>query len=103
MQITRSAESPRALERAKSQASGTPNAQEIRAAIIDVWRDIDNASRVDFCDSISPKSDHGVRTRIEISGSATNVAAIPANTFRLGEMRCLFTAPKIRTWFAVLT
>jgi hypothetical protein len=60
---------------------------EITAAIIDVCREINSASLVDFCDSMSPKSDHGTRTKIDSSGSATKIAATAAKTFKEREMR----------------
>jgi hypothetical protein len=61
--------------------------QEMRAAMIDVCSEINSASLVDFCDSMSPKSDHGTRTKIDSSGSATNIAATNATTCKAGETR----------------
>ena len=87
MQTTRNTESPRDSERASSHAKGTPKMHEITAAMIDVCREINKASLVDFCDSICPKSDHGTRTKIDSSGSATKIAAMNAATFKAGETR----------------
>jgi hypothetical protein len=87
IQTTRNAERPRDAERASSHANGTPKRQEMRAAMIDVCSEINSASLVDFWDNISPKSDHGTRTKIDSSGSATNIAAMNATTFRAGETR----------------
>jgi hypothetical protein len=60
---------------------------EITAAMIEVCIEMNSASLVDFCDSMSPKSDHGTRTKIDSSGSATKIAAMNATTFRAGETR----------------
>jgi hypothetical protein len=60
---------------------------EITAAMIDVCSEINSASLVDFCDNMSPKSDHGTRTKIDTSGSATNIAATSAMTCKAGETR----------------
>jgi hypothetical protein len=87
MHTTRNAESPGDAERASSHANGTPKMHEMRAAMIDVCSEIKNASLVDFWDNMSPKSDHGTRTKIDSSGSATNIAAMNATTFRVGETR----------------
>lgn len=87
MHITRNAERPRDSERASSHAKGTPNKHEITAAIIEVCSEINKASLVDFCDNMSPKSDHGTRTKIDSSGSATKIAAINATIFKAGETR----------------
>jgi hypothetical protein len=76
-----------APERARNHAKGTPKRHEITAAMIDVCIEINSASLVDFWDSMSPKSDHGTRTKIDSSGSATNIAAMNATTFRAGETR----------------
>ena len=85
MHTTRNAERPRDAERASSHANGTPKMHEIIAAMIDVCSEINSASLVDFWDNMSPKSDHGTRTKIDNSGSATNIAAMSATTFRAGE------------------
>jgi hypothetical protein len=85
IQTTRNAERPRDSERANSHAKGTPKMHEIMAAMIDVCSEINSASLVDFCDSMSPKSDHGTRTKIDSSGSATKIAAMNANALRAGE------------------
>jgi hypothetical protein len=87
IQTTRNAERPRDSERASSHANGTPKRQEMRAAMIDVCSEINSASLVDFWDNMSPKSDHGTRTKIDNSGSATKIAATNAITFREGETR----------------
>jgi hypothetical protein len=87
MHTTRNAESPRDSERASSHAKGTPKMHEITAAMIDVCIEINSASLVDFCDSMSPKSDHGTRTKIDNSGSATKIAAMNATTCKAGETR----------------
>jgi hypothetical protein len=87
MHTTRNAESPRDAERASSQANGTPKMHEIIAAMIDVCSEINSASLVDFWDNMSPKSDHGTRTKIDSSGSATNIAATSAMTCKAGETR----------------
>jgi hypothetical protein len=87
IQTTRNAERPRDSERASSHAKGTPKMHEITAAMIDVCSEINSASLVDFCDSMSPKSDHGTRTKIDSNGSATKIAAMNATTFRAGETR----------------
>jgi hypothetical protein len=87
MHTTRNAESPRDSERASSHAKGTPKRQEMRAAMIDVCSEINSASLVDFWDNMSPKSDHGTRTKIDSNGSATKIAAMNATTFRAGETR----------------
>ena len=84
---TRNAERPRDSERASSHAKGTPKMHEITAAMIDVCREINKASLVDFCDSMLPKSDQGTRTKIDNSGSATNTAAMNAMTFKAGDTR----------------
>jgi hypothetical protein len=55
--------------------------------MIDVCSEINSASLVDFWDNMSPKSDHGTRTKIDNSGSATKIAAMSATTFRAGETR----------------
>jgi hypothetical protein len=100
MHTTRNTDSPLLPERARSQANGTPNRQEIRAAMIEVCSEIKSASLVDFCDSMSPKSDHGTRTKIDTNGSATKIAAMNATTFRAGETRRDFMALGIRTSIA---
>lgn len=82
IQTTRNAERPRDSERASSHANGTPKKQEIRAAMIDVCSEINSASLVDFWDNMSPKSDHGTRTKIESSGSATKIPAMNAMIFK---------------------
>jgi hypothetical protein len=87
MHTTRNAESPRDAERASSHANGTPKKQEIRAAVIDVCSEINSASLVDFWDNMSPKSDHGTRTKIDSNGSATKIAAMNATTCKAGETR----------------
>jgi hypothetical protein len=87
MQMTRNAERPRDSERESSHAKGTPKRQEITAAMIDVCSEINSASLVDFCDNISPKSDHGTRTKIDSSGSAIKIAAMNAMIFKAGETR----------------
>jgi hypothetical protein len=87
MHTTRSAERPRDFERASSHANGTPKMHEITAAMIDVCIEINSASLVDFWDNMSPKSDHGTRTKIDNSGSATNTAAMNAMTFKAGDTR----------------
>jgi hypothetical protein len=87
IQTTRNAERPRDSERANSHANGTPKRQEITAAMIDVCSEINSASLVDAWDNMSPKSDHGTRTKIDNSGSATKIAATNAITFREGETR----------------
>ena len=85
--MTRNADSPLVPERARNHANGTPNKHEITAAIIEVCSEINKASLVDFCDNMSPKSDHGTRTKIDSSGSATKIAAINATIFKAGETR----------------
>jgi hypothetical protein len=100
MHITRNAESPGDSERATNHANGTPKMHEIMAAMIDVCSEINSASLVDFCDSMSPKSDHGTRTKIDSSGSATNITATSAMTCKAGETRRDFTALEIRTSIA---
>jgi len=102
IQITRRTDSHLVLDRARNHANGTPKMHEIVAAMIDVCSEINSASLVDFCDNISPKSDHGTRTKIDSSGSATKIAAMNATTFRAGETRCDFTALEIRTSIAVM-
>jgi hypothetical protein len=87
MHTTRNAESPRDSERANSHANGTPKRQEITAAMIDVCSEINSASLVDFWDSMSRKSDHGTRTKIDSSGSATKITAMNAAIFKAGETR----------------
>jgi hypothetical protein len=87
MQITLRTDSPLVAERARNHASGIPKRHEITAAIIDVCSEINKASLVDFWDNMSPKSDHGTRTKIDNSGSATKIAAMSATTFRAGETR----------------
>jgi hypothetical protein len=87
MQITLRTDSPLVAERARNHASGIPKRHEITAAIIDVCSEINSASLVDFWDNMSPKSDHGTRTKIDNSGSATKIAAMSATTFRVGETR----------------
>lgn len=96
MQITRRADSPLVAERARNHASGTPKRQDKSAAIIDVCNEINTASRVDFCDNIWPKSDHGTRTKMDNRGSATKSAATAATIFNEREIRCGLTAPKNR-------
>jgi len=85
--MTRNADSPLVPERARSQANGTPKRHEITAAMIDVCSEINSASLVDFWDSMSPKSDHGTRTKIDSSGSATKIPAMNAMIFKAGETR----------------
>jgi hypothetical protein len=87
MQITLRTDSPLVAERARNHASGIPKRHEITAAIIDVCSEINKASLVDFWDNMSPKSDHGTRTKIDNRGSATKIAAMSATTFRVGETR----------------
>jgi hypothetical protein len=87
MQITLRTDSPLVAERARNHASGIPKRHEITAAIIDVCSEINSASLVDFWDNMSPKSDHGTRTKIDNRGSATKIAAMSATTFRVGETR----------------
>jgi hypothetical protein len=55
--------------------------------MIDVCSEINSASLVDFWDSMSPKSDHGTRTKIDSSGSATKIPAMNAMIFKAGETR----------------
>jgi hypothetical protein len=57
------------------------------AAITDVCTEINKASLVDSWDNISPRSDHGTRTKIDNNGSATKIAALSATTFKAGETR----------------
>jgi hypothetical protein len=87
IQTTRNAERPRDSERASSHANGTPKRQEITAARTDVCSEINSASLVDFWDNMSPKSDHGTRTKIESSGSETKIPAMNAMIFKAGETR----------------
>jgi len=87
MHTTRNAERPRNAERASSHAKGTPKRHEIIAAMIDVCSEINSASLVDFWDSMSPKSDHGTRAKIDSSGSAIKIAAMNAMIFKAGETR----------------
>ena len=87
MHTTRNAERLRDAERARNQANGTPKRHEIRAAMIDVCSEINSASLVDCCDNMSRKSDHGTRTKIDSSGSATNITAINARIFSERELR----------------
>ena len=87
MHTTRRADSPLVPERARNQAKGTPKRHEITAAITDVCIEINKASLVDLWDNMSPRSDHGTRTKIDRSGSVTNIAATAATTFKEREMR----------------
>ena len=100
MQITRRTDSPLVAERARNHASGTPKRHEITAAMIDVCSEINKASLVDLWANMSPKSDHGTRTKIDTNGSATNSAATTATIFNDGETRCFIMAPRNRTWIA---
>ena len=87
MHTTRRADSPLVPERARNQANGTPNRHEKSAAITDVCIEINKASLVDLWDNMSPRSDHGTRTKIDTNGSATKMAATAATTFKDREMR----------------
>ena len=87
-------------ERARNHASGTPKRHEITAAMIDVCSEINKASLVDFCDSMSPKSDHGTRTKMDTNGRATNSAATAAKIFNDGETLGFIMEPRNRTLIA---
>ena len=100
MQITRRTDSPLVADLARNHARGTPKRHEITAAMIDVCSEINKASLVDFWDNISPKSDHGTRTKMDTNGSATNSAATAAMIFNEGETLGFITAPRNRIWIA---
>jgi hypothetical protein len=100
MQIIRRTDSPLVADLARNHARGTPKRHEKSAAMIDVCIEINKASLVDLWDNMSPRSDHGTRTNMDINGSATKIAAMNATTFRAGETRRDFMALGIRTSIA---
>ena len=100
MQITLRTDSPLVTDRARNHASGTPKRHEITAAIIDVCSEINKASLVDLWDNMSPRSDHGTRTKMDTNGSATNSAAIAATICSEGETLGFITALENRALIA---
>lgn len=97
MQMVRTKEVPRAVERANIHDNGTPSKAATIAAITDVSREMNNASRVVFCEAMLPSSDHGVRMKIDSKGSATKMKANNAMARSPRDVDGFLTAPENRT------